>query len=70
MQFNFGPKEGCMLFRDFCTKPLVPLGLQIDVCAEEMSNNVASHVMLVGDIKSVAKQVRMLMECFQVHNVT
>ena len=45
---------------DFCTKPLVTLGLQIDVCAEEMSNNVASHVMLVGDVKSVAKQVRML----------
>ncbi len=34
--------------------------LQVDVCAEEMSNNVAAHVMLVGDIKSVAEQVRII----------
>ncbi|XP_064396701.1 2-hydroxyacyl-CoA lyase 1-like isoform X1 [Halichondria panicea] len=36
--------------------------IQIDVCAEEMSNNVASHVMLVGDIKSVAKQLNSALE--------
>ena len=30
---------------------------QVDICAEEMNNNVNSHVMLGGDIKTVLKQV-------------
>lgn len=43
--------------------------LQVDICAEEMGNNVPSHVMLVGHIKAVVMQVRamygsVLTECF------
>jgi len=32
--------------------------VQVDICAEEIGNNVPVHVMLNGHIKSVMKQVR------------
>ncbi len=37
-----------------------PLHQQVDICPEEMSNNVQSQVMLVGHIKAVVQQVRTL----------
>lgn len=33
------------------------LEIQIDICAEEMGNNVRPAAMLLGDINAVTKQV-------------
>ena len=36
------------------------LMLQVDICAEELGNNVPCHVMLHGHLKAVIKQVMIL----------
>ena len=33
------------------------MSLQVELCAEELNNNVPSHIMLLGHLKAVMKQV-------------